>query len=246
MEIDNNVKIPTEEERQNILSQFNKDLKNIYTNKKKIFDITKVACDKYYKYKDFIFPDLLRSILSKAEITKKLKYLYLIIEIIKYFNSNKSNCPIKNDFLINIFLYVREICRCFFYSFNDDFIKTIKISLNELKKCNIYPSNYIDELLMELRMKTEPNITDSVDDRKCLCKLVNNNLLEIDHEMINLNKDFEELKRTNNNNLRINLIKKENKLIEKQIKLYNENLKQIKCLNELINISNNLIDNSNK
>ena len=84
---------------------------------------------------------------------------------------------------------------------------------------------------MELRLTTEPNITDSIDDRKILSRLVNKNILKIDFEMINLHKDIEDLKRNNNNNIIVKLIKNENNMIEKQIKLYNENLKQVKCLN---------------
>ena len=143
------------------------------------------------------------------------------------------------SFLCGSFSYVKAICKCFKYSFNDDFIKQLKNALNELKKNNIYPVSIIDNLIMEMRLTTEPQITENENDRKCLSNLVSANILKIDYEMINLYKDIEDLKRTDNNQLRLNLIKKENNMIEKQIKLYNENLKQVKILNDLIKICDN-------
>ena len=244
IEEENNYKkdviIPKDEQRNNILLEFSKDLLYICKSKDKVFEMANKACNFYYKYQDYIFPDLLQEILTQAGKTKRLEYLYLIIEIIKYLNTNKLKYPIKNKLLFKIFPYVKEITRCFFYSFNNDFTKSLKVALNELKKQNIYPSNYIDDLIMELRLTTEPNITDNIKDRNSLSNLVNNNILKIDYEMINLYKCFEDLERTNNNNIRLDLIKKENNIIEKQIKLYNENFKQLRCLNDLINICDNI------
>lgn len=229
------INIPTEEERTKILSDFRNDLKGIFVSKENVFKLSKKCCEIYYSYKDYIFPDLLQEILSQATKVKQLEYLYLIIEIIKDFNSNKS-IQTENNFLFKIFPFVKEISRCFSDSFNDEFIKSLKIALNELKRCNIYPENYIDELIMEIRMCNEPNITDNINDRQCLSQLLLNNKLKIDNDKINLYKDIENLERTNNNDLRLKLINNENSMIEKQIKIYNENLKQIKCLNELIKI----------
>ena len=241
-ENDNTKKIivPTEEQKNAILFQFSKDLSYICISKQQVFEMCKNACNYYYSYQDYIFPDLLQEILSQAGKRKRLEYLYLLIEIIKYLNSNKYNNPIKGDLLFNIFPFVKEITRCFYYSFNNDFTKLLKVALNELKKQKIYPINYIDDLIMELRLTTDPNITDNIKDRNSLSNLINNNILKIDYEMINLYKNFDDIKRTNNNKIRMELIKKENNMIEKQIKIYNENLKQLKCINELINICDNI------
>ena len=239
-----NINIPTEEERQAIISQYEQKIKNMKYNREEILSLSKCICKIYYSHKDFIFPDILQIILTEADRKKKLEYLYLMIEIIKYFDFNKNVYEVTKIFFSNLFLCVQKICRLFYYSFNKDFTKNIKNSLIELKKYNIYPSNNIDELLMELRLTTEPNITDSIDDRKILSRLVNKNILKIDFEMINLHKDIEDLKRNNNNNnIRVKLIKNENNMIEKQIKLYNENLKQVKCLNDLIELCNTFCNN---
>ena len=242
-EENNNTKkiiVPTEEQKNTILFQFGKDLSYICKSKQQIFEMSKSACNYYYSYRDYIFPDLLQEILEQAGKRKRLEYLYLLIEIIKYLNSNKYKYPIKSDLLFNIFPFVKEITRCFYYSFNNDFTKLLKVALNELKKHNIYPSNYIDDLIMELRLTTESNIGNNIKDRNSLSNLINNNILKIDYEMINLYKNFDDLKRTNNNKIRLELIKRENNMIEKQIKIYNENLKQLKCINELINICDNI------
>ena len=232
----NNLISLPEEKKNFILLEFSKDLSYIYRNNQLVFEMSKKACEYYYSYKDDIFPYLLQEILDQAGKRRKLEYLYLLIEIIKHLYSNQSIHPIPKDLLFNIFPFVKEIIRCFYHSFNNDFIKSLKIALNELKKQNIYPNNYIEDLIMELRLTTEPNITDSKKDRKSLANLVNDNILKIDFEMINLYKDFDDLKRINNNKIRMNLIKKENNMIEKQIQIYNKNLKQLKCINDLISI----------
>ena len=236
----NNEPIPSYEERENIIKEFNSRLKKINT-KESILEISKYAANIYYKYKDFIFPDLLQSILVSAESTKKIEHLFLLIEIIKLIYSNKEKYDVKKEELFNFFEYIKYICRTFYFSFNDEFIKMIKSSLKHLKECKIYPNIFIDNLMMEFRLNTDPHITGNENDRKCLSNLVNNNILQVDYNFINLFKDIEDLERTKKNKIRIGLIKKYNDLIEKQIKLYNQNLTQIKSLNELINICDNMI-----
>ena len=232
------INTPNEEEKIIIISQFEKQIKNVKCDREYISNLSNDICNIFKTHRDFIFHDIIQILLNEADRTKKLEFLYLMIEIIKNFHFHKNEFDIKEKFLSDLFSYVIIICRFFYYSFNKDFTKNIRNSLFELKKYNIYPNSSIDALLMELRLTTEPNITDSFDDRKCLSMLTNKNIIKIDYEMINLYKDIEELKRTNNNNLRLNLIKNENNMIEKQIKLYNENLKQIKCLNDLIELCN--------
>lgn len=239
-------RIPTEEEIQRIYSNYYRDLNNIDNKKRIIMDLTDKACNIYYTYKSYIFPDILQAILDQANFTKKLEFLFLIIEIIKKLYKDKINYKIDKEEFNGYFLYVKEICRCFFYSFNDEYTKTIKSALNDLKKSNIYPGEYIDDLIMELRLTTEPRINDNDKDKKSLSNLVNNDNLKIDYEMINLYKDIDDLKRTNNNNNRRKLIKNENDMIEKQMKLYSENLKQIGCLNELIEICNNFVNDNDE
>lgn len=228
--------IPSQEEMQRVYSQYNNNLQKITNSKKVINDLTNTGCNIYYKYKDYLFPDILQSIIDLTCSTKKVEYLYLIIEIIKSLHSNKNEYNIKKEDFDGFFLYMKEVCRCFYYSISDEFISHLKQVLKDLKKCNIYPNNYIDDLIMEFRLTTEPKITDNNKDLNCLTNLVNSGDLKVDKEIIDLYKDIDDLKRTNNNDKRKKLIKIENDMIQKQIKYYNENLKKIKCLNELIEL----------
>ena len=66
--------------------------------------------------------------------------------------------------------------------------------------------------------------------------MVNKNIYQIDEELIDFYKNHEKFERNKDKNNWKNVIKAENNLIEKQMKLYNENIKQFKSLNELINI----------
>jgi hypothetical protein len=227
---------PSQEEMQRIFTQYNNNLQQITNSKKIINDLISTGCNIYYKYKDFLFPDILQSIIDLTCSSKKVEYLYLIIEIIKSLHSKRNEYSIKKEDFDGFFLYIKEVCRCFYYSINDEFISHLKQVLKDLKKCNIYPSNYIDDLIMEFRLTTEPKITDNSKDLNCLTNLVNSGDLKVDKELIDLYKDFDDLKRTDNNNIRKKLINIENDMIQKQIKYYNENLKKIKCLNELIEL----------
>jgi hypothetical protein len=230
---------PSQEEMQRVFTQYNNNLQQITNSKKVINDLINTGCNIYYKYKDFLFPDILQSIIDLTCLSKKVEYLYLIIEIIKSLHSKRNEYSIKKEDFDGFFLYIKEVCRCFFYSINDEFISHLKQVLKDLKKCKIYPDNYIDDLIMEFRLTTEPKITDNIKDLNSLTNLVNNGDLKVDREIIDLYKDIDDLKRTDNNIIRKKLIKIENDMIQKQIKYYNENLKKIKCLNELIELCDN-------
>ena len=115
----------------------------------------------------------------------------------------------------------------------------MKKALNHLKDTKIYDEKYINNIIMELRITTDPKITykeNDINDITCLMDLFNEQTLQIDMNMINLYKDIKLVERGNINKLRMNLIIKENDLIEKQMLLYNKNLEQIKNINEMIDI----------
>jgi len=66
--------------------------------------------------------------------------------------------------------------------------------------------------------------------------LIKDKSLNIDIDMINFHKDLDAVEKRNINRLKLNLIKKENDIIEKQINLYNHNLEQIKNINKLLQV----------
>ena len=229
-----------DEKRLKIISDFDIFLQNI-NSEKDIKAIASITYKLYCSYKDFILPDLIDKIYQNAFNTRKIEYLYLIIEIIRVFDSNKGIVDERKKF----FDWFKNIFRCYYYSFKKEFIE-LKNILNDFKQTKIYSNELIDELIMELRLTTEPKLEGNDDDKKALCELANKNILEIDEDLIDYYKKVDIYQRNKSQTNQDNLINFENELIEKQLKLYNENIKQIKYINELIgycdSYKNNIIN----
>ena len=226
--------LPTEEEEKNIMKKFNDYLFLLNDNKINIREISNYFCEQYNKYNNYFFEIFISLILQNVQATKKIEYLDLTIDIINKLNENRINNNITTNELNYLLLCIKDICRNYHYAMNDQFIKYIKNSLNNLKQSKIYDEIDIDSIMMELRLTTEPNVLNNDKDKNCLNYLLNDKILKIDMDMINLYKDIDFANRGNINSLRMNLIKKENELIEKQISLYNKNIVQIKHINEMI------------
>ena len=233
-----NQALPNKEEEQNIMKKFNDYLVLLNDNKINITEISNYFCEQYYKYKKHFFQNFIFSILDSVQLTKKIEYLDLTIEIIIKLNSNKDINNTSIEDLNYLLLCIREICRNYHYAMNEQFIKYIKNALNKLKQSKIYNEIDIDNIIMELRLTTEPNISNNVNDKQSLNCLLNDKILKIDEDMIIFYKDIENANRGNINAYKMNLIKKENTLLEKQIDLYNKNIEQIKTINEMIDIIN--------
>ena len=233
-----NQALPNKEEEQNIMKKFNDYLVLLNDNKINIIEISNYFGEQYYKYKKHFFQNFIFSILNNVQLTKKIEYLDLTIEIIIKLNSNKDINNTSIEDLNYLLLCIREICRNYHYAMNEQFIKYIKNALNKLKQSKIYNEIDIDNIIMELRLTTEPNISNNDNDKQSLNCLLNDKILKIDEDMIIFYKDIENANRGNINAYKMNLIKKENTLLEKQIDLYNKNIEQIKTINEMIDIIN--------
>ena len=233
-----NQALPNKEEEQNIMKKFNDYLVLLNDNKINIIEISNYFGEQYYKYKKHFFQNFIFSILDNVQLTKKIEYLDLTIEIIIKLNSNKDINNTSIEDLNYLLLCIREICRNYHYAMNEQFIKYIKNALNKLKQSKIYNEIDIDNIIMELRLTTEPNISNNDNDKQSLKCLLNDKILKIDEDMIIFYKDIENANRGNINAYKMNLIKKENTLLEKQIDLYNKNIEQIKTINEMIDIIN--------
>ena len=234
-EINFKIQKPSEEESQKIINQFNEYLINIEKNNN-IKEATNFFCLQYDSYQNYFFENFLLLIKENLSKEQKIEYLYLMTEIIKSLNANKSKNNISQSDLSYLLFCVKEICKYYHYSMNYVFIKLVKDTLNDLKEYKIYNESDINNIIMELRITTDPKITGSDTDRFCLRNLFNEQSLKIDKNMVDLFRDIESVDRRNINILRMNLINKENKLIEKQMLLYNKNLEQIKDINEMIDI----------
>ena len=233
-----NQALPNKEEEQNIMKKFNDYLVLLNDNKINITEISNYFGEQYYKYKKHFFQNFIFSILDNVQLTKKIEYLDLTIEIIIKLNSNKDINNTSIEDLNYLLLCIKEICRNYHYAMNEQFIKYIKNALNKLKQSKIYNEIDIDNIIMELRLTTEPNISNNDNDKQSLNCLLNDKILKIDEDMIIFYKDIENANRGNINAYKMNLIKKENTLLEKQIDLYNKNIEQIKTINEMIDIIN--------
>ena len=199
-----------------------------------IFEVSSYICEQYYKNKNFFFQELIPLIFYHCRETKKIEYLYLLIEIIKTLYNNNNKIP--KDDLISLYLFMKDLCRNFHFSMNNEFIKAIKDTLNKFKETKIFREDDIHNIIMELRIRTDPKITNSENDKKYLMNLIKDKSLNIDIDMINFHKDLDAVEKRNINRLKLNLIKKENDIIEKQINLYNHNLEQIKNINKLLQV----------
>ena len=231
----NNInKVPSEQDRYDILNYFDNELKLITPLKEEIKKLSQYACQVLSTYNDYIFPDLLKSIIREANKKSKIEYLYLFLDIILLILCNDEYKLIRNNSIKKIFPYLKDVIRSFHYSLNDNDIKEVKKVLNQLKINKIYDDKLIDELMMELTLATEPDITGDNEEIKNICNLINKNIFEVPSDIINYNEKLEIIKKNKDNAHKLELIKLQNNIIKKQIDKYNKNLQQIKDLNSLI------------
>ena len=232
--MNNKNKIPSEQDRHDILNYFDHELKLITPLKEEIKKLSQYACQVLNTYNDYIFPDLLKSIIREANKKSKIEYLYLFLDIILFILCNDEYKLIRNNSIKKIFPYLKDVIRSFHYSLNDNDIKEVKKVLNQLKINKIYDDKLIDELMMELTLATEPDITGDNEEIKNICNLINKNIFEVPSDIINYNEKLEIIKKNKDNAHKLELIKLQNNIIKKQIDKYNKNLQQIKDLNSLI------------
>ena len=232
--MNNKNKIPSEQDRHDILNYFDHELKLITPLKEEIKKLSQYACQVLSTYNDYIFPDLLKSIIREANKKSKIEYLYLFLDIILFILCNDEYKLIRNNSIKKIFPYLKDVIRSFHYSLNDNDIKEVKKVLNQLKINKIYDDKLIDELMMELTLATEPDITGDNEEIKNIYNLINKNIFEVPSDIINYNEKLEIIKKTKDNAHKLELIKLQNNIIKKQIDKYNKNLQQIKDLNSLI------------
>ena len=84
-------------------------------------------------------------------------------------------------------------------------------------------------------MWNEPNITGSEKDAKYLMNLVNYGNFKIEQNLIDFSRAMEALNRNKDNFQRKNMLKIEKDLIQKQVRIYNTHMQQLKEINSLLN-----------
>jgi len=234
--------IPTQKEIESILFNFNDKLDKISPMEYEIKNISQYTCQILKKYRDYIFPDLLESIVNHANSEKKIDYLFLIIDIIIILLTNEDYISCKKDALFKIFFCFKKICFIL-----KDFDQQVKTALTNILKYKIYPKDLIEDIMMQLNLNS---FSDDIEDKNQNQKEKNvNNLIDensnnsqeenkpqIREEMIDLNneKNYEKYR---------NKIIELNDEIEKQINRYDNDLEKINEINKILNKLNSFINN---
>ena len=85
-----------------------------------------------------------------------------------------------------------------------------------------------------MKFWNEPNITGSEKDAKYLMNLVNFGQYKIEQNLIDFSRAMDTLNRNKDNIQRKNMLKLEKDLIQKQIRIYNTHLQQLKEIDLLL------------
>jgi hypothetical protein len=234
--------IPTQKEIDSILISFNDKLDKICPLELEIKKISQYTCQLLKKYRDYIFPDLLESIVNHANSEKKLDYLFLIIDIIIVLLTNEDYISCKKDALLKIFFCFKNICFIL-----RDFDKEVKTALTKILKFKIYPKDLIEDIMIDLNLnsiseenenKSENQKEDNLNNwiEKNSDNSIEENKPQIRQEIINLNNENDYEK----NRMKIIELNDE---IEKQINIYGNDLKRISEINKILNKINSFINN---
>lgn len=107
--------------------------------------------------------------------------------------------------------------------------------MNEWEKNKYYKNEFIKEIKFELKMRNDPEITGSKDDINFLMNFVNCGGFRIEQSLIDFSKQIEALDRTKDNKQRKTMLKMDKDLIQKQLRMYNTHIQQLKEINLLLN-----------
>lgn len=222
-------------EKTEIINQFQKDLKNIDITQITIERIATFARDKIYRYGDAIMQDLFQILDLEVHLNPCLGHLYVINDIIQNIFIKKKYEKIKEEVLATFFPFIKSICIFSYLTLDENIQNGVKFLLKIWQDMSLFPSDWIKELNFELKMNSEPEITDDKEEIDFLLNLVNNGSFRIDQNLIDYSKEIEALERTNDNKHRKNLLKMDKDLINKQLRLYNNHIQNLKDLNLLLN-----------
>jgi len=225
-----------------IISTIKTYLQEINIQQDTIEKISSYICDKIYKYRILIIENIFQLINEKNISGPKVEYLCLLNEILKNnFGLKNEEINIANAIKKNFFPYIKKICLDIYFVPDNYYSKAVNYFVGEWDKNQIFDSERIKIIKFEMMMKKNPEIKGTKDDITNLQNLVNCEGYKIEPALIDFSKQVETLKRCNDNFQRRNLLKLENDLIQKQVKLYNSNIQKLKEINLLLN----KIDESN-
>jgi hypothetical protein len=244
MEIDDNILIKEKitliaTDKNEIISKLQTFLENITLETENIKNISSYICDKIYKYRNMIIADIFNTIFSYNHVEPKVEYLCLITEILKGNFGLEKKEPhyerISSIFKKIIFPFVKSICIDLYSTLIYRNQNNVTFFLGEWERNNYFGNDFIKEIKFEIKFWTEPNITASEKDAKNLMNLVNCGNYKIEQNLIDYSRALEALNRNKDNFHRKNMLKLEKDLLQKQIRIYNTHIQQLKEINSLIN-----------
>lgn len=226
-------------DKKDILSTIQTNLQNIDMQQITIETNSINICDKIFHYRILIIEDIFQLIDDINHFNPKVEYLCLINEILKRnFGIDKTEKEFKNILIIlkkKLFPYLKGICCDLFWGLDKYFQDAVIFYLNEWEKNKYYKNEFIKEIKFELKMRNDPEITGSKDDINFLMNFVNCGGFRIEQSLIDFSKQIEALDRTKDNKQRKTMLKMDKDLIQKQLRMYNTHVQQLKEINLLLN-----------
>ena len=243
MKIDENILLKEKltlisSDKSDILLKLQSLLEAINLEKEKIENISSFICDKIYKYRNLISEDIFSLIFSFNHIEPKIEFICLINEILKNnfgLDKNEIYCDKISEILKKIFSpYIQGVCQDLYITLVPMNQQNVYFFLNEWEKNNLLGGDLIKEIKFIMKFMNEPNITGSEKDAKHLLNLVNCGNFKIEQNLIDFSRSLEALNRNKDNFRRKNMLKIEKDLIQKQIRIYNTHMQQLKEINLLL------------
>lgn len=226
-------------DKKEILSIITNELKNINLQKITIENLSSNICDKIYKYRNLIVEDIFQIIYDINNCLPKVEYLCLLNEIlIRHLGFDKNEIEFNNIMIVlnkKIFPYIKGICLDIFSGLDKYLHDAVQFYLKEWEKNKYFKDDYFKELKFELMMRIDPEISGSKEDINFLKNLVNCGGFKIEQGLIDFSRQYEALSRNKDNKQRKIMLKIEKDLIQKQLRMYNTHILQLKEINLLLN-----------
>jgi hypothetical protein len=226
-------------DQKDILFSIENSLQNIDMQQVTIENQSINICDKISKYRILIIEEIFQLIYGINHFNPKVEYLCLINEIMKRnFGIEKNESDYKNIIQTmkeKFYPYIKGICVDLFWGLDKYNQDAVYYYLNEWDKNKYIKNEFIKEIKFELKMRNDPQITGNKEELNFLVNFVNYSGFKIEPSLIDFSKQTETLDRTKDNKQRKIMLKMEKDLIQKQLRMYNTHIQQLKEVNLLLN-----------